>query len=63
MSALATSLPGNQANGAVYFLSAELLERMGKDLHGVKDFSIEVLHRFVGRIFSYETVETFYRNL
>lgn len=53
------SPPGNLANGAVYILSAELLERMGKDLHSVKDFSTEVLHRFVGKIFTYETAEVF----
>lgn len=51
--------PGNLANGAVYILSAELLEKMGKELHAVKDFSMEVLHRFVGRIYSHETSEVF----
>lgn len=51
--------PGNLANGAVYILSAGLLARMGKDLNGVKDFSTEVLHRFVGQIYSYETSEVF----
>lgn len=51
--------PGNLANGAVYILSAELLRRLGADLHTVKDFSTEVLNRFVGRIYSYETSEVF----
>lgn len=51
--------PGNLANGAVYILSPKLLERMGEDLHGVTDFSTEVLHRFVGQIYTYETSETF----
>lgn len=51
--------PGNLANGAVYILSAELLGMMGKELHAVTDFSTEVLHRFVGRISTYETKETF----
>ena len=51
--------PGNLANGAVYILSAELLKRMSTDLHTVKDFSTEVLHRFVGRIYTYETSEVF----
>ena len=51
--------PGNLANGAVYILTAELLARMGKDLHTVQDFSTEVLNRFVGRIYSYETSEVF----
>lgn len=53
------SPPGNLANGAVYLFSAALLERMGKDLHTVKDFSTEVLHRFVGQIYTYETSEVF----
>lgn len=51
--------PGNLANGAVYILSAALLTRMRKDLHGVKDFSTEVLHQFVGKIYTYETSEVF----
>ena len=49
----------NQANGVVYILSAELLKRLGTDLHTVKDFSTEVLNRFVQYIFSYETSEVF----
>jgi mannose-1-phosphate guanylyltransferase len=51
--------PGNLANGAVYILSTELLKRLATDLHTVKDFSTEVLSRFVGRIYSYETSEVF----
>jgi len=53
------SPPGNLANGAVYILSAELLEKLGKDLKSVTDFSTEVLHRFVGQICTYETSEVF----
>jgi len=51
--------PGNLANGAVYILSAELLKRLGTDLLTVTDFSIEVLNRFVGHIYSYETSAVF----
>jgi mannose-1-phosphate guanylyltransferase len=51
--------PGNLANGAVYILSADLLNRLATDLHTVKDFSTEVLNRFIGRIYSYETSEVF----
>ena len=51
--------PGNLANGAVYIISAELLKRLDTDLHTVTDFSTEVLNRFVGRIYSYETTEVF----
>lgn len=50
---------GNLANGAVYILSAELLKRLGNELHSVTDFSTQVLHRFVGGIFTYETSEVF----
>lgn len=51
------SPPGNLANGAIYILSKELLSLLGSDYGAVKDFSTEVLNRFVGRIFSYETDE------
>ena len=51
--------PGNLANGAVYILSAELLARMSTDLNAVTDFSTEVLNRFVGQIYSYETSTVF----
>jgi len=51
--------PGNLANGAIYILSAELLKTLGKELPAAKDFSTEVLHRFLGRIYTYETLEPF----
>ena len=51
--------PGNLANGAVYILSAELLKKLGADLHTVTDFSTQVLNHFVGQIYSYETSELF----
>ena len=51
--------PGNLANGAVYILSAELLAMIAKEMHSVTDFSTEVLNRFVGKIYSYETSEVF----
>ncbi len=51
--------PGNLANGAIYILSAEFLRRFSTDLRTMKDFSTEVLHRFVGNIYSYETSERF----
>jgi mannose-1-phosphate guanylyltransferase len=51
--------PDNLANGAVYILSAEFLEIMRNQLHFVKDFSTEVLHRLIGRIYTYESKEIF----
>jgi len=54
-----TSPPGNLANGAVYILSFELLNEIARDLQDVNDFSIQLLGRLVGRIYSYETKEAF----
>ena len=51
--------PGNLANCAVYIISSTFLEIMGGELHTAGDFSTEVLHKFLGRIFTYETAETF----
>jgi len=51
--------PGNLANGAVYILSAELLENIVKDTRFVKDFSTEVLSNLLGKIYTYETAEIF----
>jgi mannose-1-phosphate guanylyltransferase len=53
------SPPGNLANGAIYLFSSELIERLNQDLKGVTDFSTEVLHQFVGKIYTYETSEVF----
>lgn len=53
------SSPGNLANGAVYILSAEILERLKTDLYTATDFSTEILTRFLGRIYSYQTFEAF----
>lgn len=47
--------PGNLANGAIYILSAELLEAIGSTCREVSDFSTEVIGRYMGRIYTYET--------
>jgi mannose-1-phosphate guanylyltransferase len=51
--------PGNLANGAVYLLSAELLALMGTKFRHCTDFSTEILHELVGRIYTYHTEEFF----
>ena len=51
--------PGNLANGAIYTLSTEVLKKLSSDLYNAKDFSTEVLHRFMGKIYAYETTEIF----
>ena len=51
--------PGNLANGAIYILTPELLKKFGTDYHESKNFSTEIISRFVGQIYSYETSEIF----
>lgn len=46
--------PGNLANGAIYALSPEMLLEISKEHPPVTDFSLEILPRFLGRIFTYE---------
>ena len=51
--------PGNLANGAVYILSDELLTILASQFQTARDFSTEILPKFIGKIFSYETYEIF----
>lgn len=51
--------PGNLANGAVYLLSAKLLDTLGKDFCDAKDFSTEVIHRLIGQIYTFEVSTPF----
>jgi mannose-1-phosphate guanylyltransferase len=51
--------PGQIANGAVYILSNKLLELLSKENKPIKDFSLEVLPRLIGKIFAFETKEFF----
>jgi len=51
--------PSNLANGAVYLLSAELLQLLDTKLNSVTDFSTEVLQNLIGRIYTYESREFF----
>lgn len=51
--------PGNIANGAVYILSDEMLKTIASTMADVTDFSIEVLQKFIGRIYTYHTDAVF----
>jgi len=51
--------PGNLANGAVYILSSDFLACMGNNFQTLNDFSTDVLHRFVGQIYTYQTNDVF----
>ena len=53
------SPPGNLANGAVYMLSEDFLRTVEIEFSDATDFSTEVLPRFAGRIFTFETKHVF----
>ena len=55
-----SSPPGNKANGAIYILSAELLNLIKTEHPSAKDFSTEILPHYLGRIFTYHTYKTFW---
>jgi mannose-1-phosphate guanylyltransferase len=46
---------GNLANGAVYILSARLLDQLRRSVPDVTDFSTHVLPGLLGRIYAHET--------
>jgi mannose-1-phosphate guanylyltransferase len=48
---------GNLANGAIYILSAELLERLRHTKPAPTDFSLQVLPGLMGSILSHETTD------
>jgi mannose-1-phosphate guanylyltransferase len=51
--------PGNLANGATYILSDEMLSLLATELKMLTDFSTEVIPRFIGKIYCYETKKIF----
>lgn len=54
------SPPGNLSNGAVYALSREFLAELGTAwASDIRDFSTEILYRFMAQIHTYQTNEIF----
>ena len=51
--------PGNLANGAIYILSSELIKILKEKYATATDFSTDILHHFIGRIYTYETTQPF----
>ena len=51
--------PGNLANGAIYILSNELLKTLKNEMSRISDFSLDLLPKLIGKIFTYETSELF----
>ena len=50
---------GNLANGAVYILSADMLAILASSYSEAKNFSTDILNKFIGKIYTYETKEIF----
>ena len=55
----ASSPPGNIANGAIYILSSEFMKEIKIKFPFAKDFSTEILNQYLGRIYTYETLDVF----
>jgi mannose-1-phosphate guanylyltransferase len=51
--------PGNLANGAIYILSAELLKDIQIRYPYATDFSTEIINKYLGKIYTYESREVF----
>jgi mannose-1-phosphate guanylyltransferase len=51
--------PGNLANGAIYIISARMQEQLRSEYRQAVDFSQEVIPKYVGKIYSYETKDIF----
>ena len=51
--------PGNLANGAIYILSSEVIKIIKEKFATVTDFSTEILHHFLGKIYTHQTNELF----
>jgi mannose-1-phosphate guanylyltransferase len=50
--------PGNLANGAVYILSTKFIEIVSSDFRSAREFTVDILPNFLGRVFTYETSST-----
>ena len=51
--------PGDLANGAVFIISSEMINKLDKDFRNAKDISNDIIGKFVGKIYSYETLDLF----
>ena len=51
--------PGKIANGAIYLLSPQILKLIKKKFSRSKDFSNEIIQKFIGKIYCYNTKNFF----
>ena len=50
-----TNPPSNIANGAIYFFDKEFIKKLKKDIPNARDFSLDVIPKYLGKIFTYHT--------
>jgi mannose-1-phosphate guanylyltransferase len=46
---------GNLANGAIYILSKEMIASLSINSKNIRDFSTEIISKYLGKIYTYET--------
>jgi mannose-1-phosphate guanylyltransferase len=51
--------PGNLANGAIYILSKEALNKIKKEHSNATEFSKDIIPNFIGKIYTYEVKKEF----
>lgn len=51
--------PGDLANGAIYILSSSLIKTLQKDFANSKEFTIDIVSKLKGRIYTYKTKDFF----
>ena len=51
--------PGNLANCAIYILSSQMIHEIKKETREASDFSTEIIERYIGRIYNYQTKKTY----
>ena len=51
--------PGNLANGAIYVLSNDFIKILQENFATASDFSTEILHHFISKIYTHQTNELF----
>lgn len=51
--------PGNTANGAIFIFTSEALEIISKKYNNSTDISRDILSKFIGKIYTYETKKLF----
>ena len=50
--------PSNIANAAIYLLDSKFIDKLMIEIPNAKDFSLDVIPKFINRIYTYHTEDT-----